>query len=355
MSARIGSTLQLTSELLDWLRSGSGWTAMPWRLRASLAWRARWSSWNFQLGQAQLRDLPPLQAPVFILGPWRSGTTVMHELLTAATGLPTPLTWQCMNACAFMLMGKPPGAVTIARPMDGLEIGALSPQEDEFALLTLGVDSAYRAFLMPERLQELLPTLSQDYWLSTAHTWMPRWESFLQGVLHSGDRPGARLILKSPNHSFRVQAMLRRFPDARLVWMSRDADAVFHSNRKMWKSMFAQHALAKSMDSSELDAFLGAALQASAETLHQLLDARLPAGQFVVCRQDELLADPQATIGRVLKQLALPACSDPHALASAIARTGRGRIEHYQQSAVPTDAATGIDALTQAQRRAGRG
>lgn len=352
MSAQAGSTLQLTSELLDWLRSGSGWTALPWRLRASLAWRARWNSWNFQLSQAQLRDLPPLQAPVFILGPWRSGTTVMHELLTAASGLPTPLTWQCMNASAFMLLGRPAGSTTVARPMDGLEIGPLSPQEDEFALLTLGIDSAYRAFLMPERLPELLPTLSQDYWLRTADTWMPRWEAFLQGVLQSSGTPGARLVLKSPNHSFRIRAILQKFPDARLVWMSRDADAIFHSNRKMWKSMFAQHALGTARESSELDAFLSAALQASAETLHQLLDAQLPANQLVVCRQEDLLADPRATIERLLDRLALSGNSESDTLATAIARTRRGRIEHYAQAAAPTIATVGIDALTQAQRRA---
>ena len=100
----------------------------------------------------------------------------MHELLTAATGWPTPLTWQCMNATAFQLLPAPPAQSGVARPMDGLEISPLSPQEDEFALLSLGVDSAYRGFLMPERLPELLHTLDPAYWQRHAATWLPRFK-----------------------------------------------------------------------------------------------------------------------------------------------------------------------------------
>lgn len=341
-------TLALSGDLLRWLRAGEPWAKLDWRLRAALVWKSGWADLNSRLSHAQLRDAPPLRAPLLIVGPWRSGTTVMHELLTAATGLPTPLTWQCMNPCAFQLLGSGPKQAPIARPMDGLEIGAHTPQEDEFALLGLGVASAYRAFLMPSRLAELAHTLDQQHWLNDG-TWLPRWEAFLQGVLQSQGRAGERLILKSPNHTFRLQAILRRFPDAQVVWMSRDPANTFHSNEKMWRAMFTEHAL-EPAGTSDLQAFLGRALLASADTL-DWLDHHMAPGTLVVCGQDELLRDPASTIRHVCEQLGLPDTVGPAALQAAIKRTQRGKVDRYEAKA-PASIKPALQALQAAQARA---
>lgn len=334
------------AELLKWLRAGAGWSSLALGTRAQLRWRSAWATLNRKLSEARVADAQPLAPPLFIVGPWRSGTTVMHELLTAATGWPTPLTWQCMNATAFQLLPAPPARSGVARPMDGLEISALSPQEDEFALLTLGVDSAYRGFLMPERLPTLLHTLDPGYWNAHEAEWLPRFERFMAGVLASGGQPGRRLILKSPNHSFRLPALLKRFPEAQVVWMVRDAATVFHSNRKMWQAMFAEHRLTPGAPDG-LDAFLGTALQGCAQVLQQL-QAELPPGRWISVEQTALAADPRATVARVMQQLGLQAGPEA-ALAAALGRVRQGRIEHYEQP-VPPPAAPGVAALDAAQR-----
>ena len=335
------------AELLRWLRAGACWRSLAWSTRAQLRWRSAWASLNRRLSEARVVDTPPLAPPLFIVGPWRSGTTVMHELLTAATGWPTPLTWQCMNATAFQLLPAPPQSAGVARPMDGLEISALSPQEDEFALLTLGVDSAYRGFLSPERLPELLHTLDPGYWNTHETQWLPRFERFMAGVLASGGQAGRRLILKSPNHSFRLPALLKRFPEAQVVWMVRDAATVFHSNRKMWQAMFAEHRLSAGA-ADGLDAFLGTALQSCAQVLRQL-QAGLPPRRWIAVEQTALAADPRGTVASVMSQLGLEPGPEI-ALEAALARTRQGRIERYEQP-VPTVAAAGVTALDAAQAR----
>jgi hypothetical protein len=337
------------AELLAWLTAGAGWRALGLGTRAQLRWRSTWATLNRRLSEARVAQAPALAPPLFIVGPWRSGTTVMHELLTAATGWPTPLTWQCMNASAFQLLPAPRQDVRIARPMDGLEISALSPQEDEFALLTLGVDSAYRGFLMPERLPELLHTLDPAHWDAHADTWLPRFERFMAGVLATSARPNGRLILKSPNHSFRLPALLRRFPGAQVVWMLRDATTVFHSNRKMWQSMFAEHSLSAGAPAA-LDSFLGTALGRCADVLTGL-QSSLPPQRWVAVAQSSLAADPRGTVARVIEQLGLEA-GPADALEAALARTRQGRIEHYGKPA-PPEAAAGVAALDRAQAALG--
>ena len=103
------TTLALSDSLLHWLRGDPAWNDIPWLARASLRWQARLGSMNLRLSHATAAQHAPvpLVAPVLVVGPWRSGTTVLHQLLAAATGWPTPRTWQCMNGCAFALTSRP--------------------------------------------------------------------------------------------------------------------------------------------------------------------------------------------------------------------------------------------------------
>ena len=346
--------LALSRPLLQWLRQDPAWRRLPIALRAQLQWQAGWGSVNARLSGAIARGASqqaPLQDPLLIVGPWRSGTTVMHELLVAATGCATPLTWQCMNACAFQLGAPRRATATLARPMDGLEIRHDSPQEDEFALLTLGVPSAYRGFWMPHRMGELHATLAPDFWLDDT-AWLPVWEAFLRGVLHSGSSAARQpLILKSPNHSFRLQAILRRFPGARVLWMARSAGDVLASNRKMWCAMFERHGLTPA-DGAPLDEFLAAALDAAARVLGWC-EAHVPAAQWAVVRHEALVAAPQETTRAVCRHLVPEIVVDEAALARAVAQTAGGRIERYAAaSAEPLATARAIELLDAAQARA---
>ncbi len=344
-------SLALSAPLYRWLAQDPQWSALPLRWRAMAGWQAGWGSFNSGLSRAIAAQAGPveLKDPLLILGPWRSGTTVMHELLTAASGSATPLTWQCMNACAFQLNRKgPAGPAAAARPMDGLEVRNDSPQEDEFALLTLGAPSAYRAFWMPHRIHELHATLEQEYWLANPQ-WLQHWESFLRGVLRATPDARQPLLLKSPNHTFRVQSILKRFPRSQLVWVARDPSDVFHSNRKMWLQMFATHGVT-APEPAALDRFLIDAFERTADAL-AWCDTHLPIEQLVVVRHDELLADPEAVVQAVWRRLADGRPSLAAQLREAVQRTRRGRVETYA-STIPANALPAVSALAAAQDRA---
>lgn len=346
--------LPISQPLLSWLQQPPAWSRLPLATRAGLRWTSHWNTWNLRLSRGRLpaaRVTEP--APWLILGAWRSGTTVMHELLASATSLPTPETWQCMSACSFALLGAPPRNVAIARPMDGLQVGPRSPQEDEFALLSMGVDSAYRAFLQPERLGELAHTLDAAHWLAD-DGWLEALEAFL-ALCRLGQAGAVRpMLLKSPNHTFRLQSLLRRWPEAPIVWMLRDPTAVFHSNRKMWRQMMQTHRLDGQtalpdavLDS--LDDFLARALQECAAQLRWLVQQ--PQVNWSLCAQEDLQRDPRGAVRAQLARLAPGEPVDEAALAQALARTGAGRIERYA-GALPAAAHAAIATLAAAQAEA---
>src|SRR5688572_15656114 len=82
--------------------------------------------------------------PLFIVGHWRSGTTLLHELLIRDERHTYATTCQCFAPEHFLLterlITKLFGFVMPdKRPMDNMEAGWSRPQEDEFAICNLGV------------------------------------------------------------------------------------------------------------------------------------------------------------------------------------------------------------------------
>jgi len=183
----------------------------------------------------------------------------------------------------------PPDAKVVGRPMDGGTIGTTSPQEDEFALLLLGEPSLYRGFVDPRRLrslgEELLGNAAQPTRMP------PAWLRFLAAVEQQG---GAPLVLKSPNHIFRLGALLAEFPGSRFVWVGRDAEQVWRSNVNMWQKMSRQYGL-WSAGATEFESFVTQAMEAYVRALEFALE-HLPPGQVCWLDYERCIAEPADAI-----------------------------------------------------------
>ncbi len=148
--------------------------ALWWRLLARNGFRVAPSRLHIALGVSifsPLNDLlaalqwlflsrkiaaaQPAQDPVFILGHWRSGTTLLHELLVVDPRFASPSTYECFAASHFLVsewamvrFGN--FLIPNKRPMDEMEAGWKLPQEDEFALMNLGAPSPYLRIAFPQ-------------------------------------------------------------------------------------------------------------------------------------------------------------------------------------------------------------
>lgn len=287
--------------LTEWILAGGRPDCAPRAHRARLRWHAFWFELNWRTASARLASLPLPQDPVFIVGPWRSGTTALHELLAAATQWPTPQTWQCFNPSTCFLVKAAPRAATIARPMDAGIISSRSPQEDEFATLLLGEDSVYRGFIDPRRLRECGAQLWSADDSADAFASRSRWHSFIRGVAAASQ--SQRLLLKSPNHTFRMVALRRCFPRAQFIWMGRRSQEVVASNLKMWRAMMARYAL-WSCPAGVLEEFLQQALRACTAALARSLE-ELSHAQLLWVDFDDFHTDPGRVLHAVLDFLQL--------------------------------------------------
>ncbi len=253
-----------------------------------------------QLSQANL------SGAIVVLGYWRSGTTLLHELLCLDQRYTYPTTHACMNPHHFLFSEAAALAregVAAQRPMDEMEVRPGSPQEDEFALLSLGARSPYEALIVPRVLPEALKlTDPRDLSPDEQKTWREVFVSFLKGVSVRG--AGKPIILKSPTHGARVATLRELLPDARYILIVRDPITNFESVVRMWRKMFETYALTPIPTEDEIrEAVL--ADRPRFESKLSSATSDLPANRFAVLTYEALVEDPLARIENLYRQLEL--------------------------------------------------
>jgi hypothetical protein len=265
------------------------------------------------LGLVQNAFLEPLTAkptidppPVFIIGHWRTGTTLLHELLVEDPRHSYPTTYRCMDPNHFLMtekLFKPylDWMLPQKRPMDGMETGWEKPQEDEFALLMLGAPSPYRTIAFPNEASwdpaeleiDSLPVRLQRRWTNV----------FLQFLRQCQVAMPGRMVLKSPTHTWRIPLLLKLFPGARFIHMIRDPYDLYPSPVHLWRSLSRAHGLQKPNQSVLEDRVFNVF-----EHMHTRLEATahlVPENQWAECRYEDLMAHPLKTIEGLYTKLAL--------------------------------------------------
>jgi hypothetical protein len=239
--------------------AGSGFPAWI-RLLARNGFRIHWTVLHVvtyvtivSLGHTLLRGLQNLvygrriantpidQPPIFILGHWRTGTTLLHEFLALDERHVGPSTYECMEPNHFLLTEGlvsrwMPFFSLSVRPMDNMAAGFDRPQEDEFALCNLGLPSPYLTVAFPNNPPQYEEYLDLEGIPPRA---LARWKRVFRRLLQELTyKHHKRLVLKSPTHSCRVKTLLELFPDARFVHIVRDPYVVFPSTVNLWKSLY---------------------------------------------------------------------------------------------------------------------
>ncbi len=198
-----------------------------------------WAVFGFWVSKIKINE-----PPVFILGHWRSGTTLIHELIGLDRRHVYPTNWDCFVANHFLLTGwflKPllKRLLPDKRPQDNMPVEFDLPQEDECALSCLGAPSAYMHFFFPKNRQAYYSLHDiEKQSKSDQKRWQRIYLWFLKRVIYT--RPG-RLISKSPTHAFRIKTLLRLFPEARFVNIIRNPYHVVNSTLNLYKSVSASY------------------------------------------------------------------------------------------------------------------
>jgi hypothetical protein len=245
------------------------------------------------------------QQPIFIVGHWRSGTTMLHEYLVLDQRHTFADTYACF-APQHHLLSRPLFAPLLSallpaqRPMDNMAAGWDRPQEDEFALCNMGLPSPYLTCALPNTPQ------CREYidMQGIPPEELQRWEQKLLWFLKTlSARNPQRIILKSPPHTGRIRVLLEMFPQARFLHIYRDPWAIFPSTINLWKRLYADQCLQKPRFEGLEDYVF--------ETFNRMYAAferdrpLIPAKHFAEVSYEQLVADPVGQMRRIYDELDL--------------------------------------------------
>lgn len=274
--------------------------------------------------------------PLFIIGHWRSGTTLLHELLIRDQRHTYATTCQCFAPEHFLLtewmVTRFLGFVMPdKRPMDNMDAGWSRPQEDEFALVALGVPSPYLSMAFPNHGEvfpdyltlKRLPEAERERWKGALFT-------FLKRVTL---RTPKRIVLKSPPHTARIQTLLEMFPDARFIHIVRDPITVFASTVRTWQALNFVQGLHVPGDESWLHEYVLRVFErmyGSFEEDRCLVER----GQLFELRYEDLVEDPMGLLREAYDYLGLgDFASAAPAVEAYLEETRDYRTSRYEVSA----------------------
>ncbi len=284
-----------------------GGTSLTWRSRLLYSVTGAGHSLLGKIQDARYADALKdvnLQPPIFLLGFWRSGTTLLHELFCCDSRFGFPSTYACMHPSHFLLteswMREQETEKRSQRPMDNMLYSWASPQEDEFALLSLGAPSPYEALLLPSLLKNPRRLLDLRRRFSDEQTrWSEVFLNFIRLLAVQQDKP---MVLKSPPHGFRLSILGSVFPKSCFVLIERNPYEVFASNLKLWRTLFDMYGL-EPISAEQIEAFVLQAYVLHEEAIQDGL--RHAAPRLSRIRYEDLVSNSVGQMTRVYSELKL--------------------------------------------------
>jgi hypothetical protein len=285
--------------------------------------------WGRSLRAARIEE-----DPVVILGHWRSGTTLLHELLACDRRLVAPSTIQCAvpshvvlseqfatERLGFLLPGS--------RPMDAMRMGFARPQEDELALCNLGLPSPWWTVAFPndpppDPDYETLERVSE----ADRDRWIDAWTGFLRTIQF--EHPG-RLLLKNPLHTYRVPLIRGVFPQADFLHLVRDPYDMVPSCLHFWRRISEDHGLQRPRGCDLEDRVI-----ASIRRMEQRIAdtwSGIPEQHRLRLRYEDLVADPLAVLRGCYDHFGWPGRDDAEPAWRAHLDAERG----YRRNELPLD------------------
>ncbi len=248
--------------------------------------------------------------PLFIIGPARSGTTHLHNLIAQDPRFGYVSTLQGVAPGFVVSSGRwlrllVRGFLPKTRPMDNMRVSLDAPQEEDVAMANISPHTFLHHLLFPQRSREYFESyyVFRDIFPQILAEWREDYLSVLRVATYlSGGKP---LVLKTPIHSGRVPQLLQLFPRARFIHIHRDPFRIFLSTRNMYRKILPPHQLqditAEEMERNNLY-FL-------AESMRKWMRdrRRIPEQNIVDVRYEDLIADPLGELQRIYAALRLPA------------------------------------------------
>jgi hypothetical protein len=193
--------------------------------------------------QKRIRDHQPEAPPVFIIGFWRSGTTLLHNLLCQDPESAYVTTFQTVFPNITLTQSwwlKPlvNRFLPENRPFDNVRMDMDFPQEEEFGLMNIQPYTIYKFFLYPSEYDRIIEKelFTGNLPARGLSLWKKQYASMIsKAIFNTG---GKRFIGKNPCNLTRISLLKQMYPGAKFIFIHRDPCQVIESLYRFILSIF---------------------------------------------------------------------------------------------------------------------
>ncbi|OCC23487.1 hypothetical protein MB02_12510 [Croceicoccus estronivorus] len=252
-----------------------------------------------------------IDAPVFITGLGRSGTSILFELLSQDNQFGVPSSWEAMFPC-------PPPEATTYRTDPRAEAahhlltqwGRAAPpwqaMHESGGWIPAECVAVYEASFRSDNMPSKAPTAEYSMWLATADM-TPALEYYARVLkLLQWRNPRQHWLLKAPSHLAYLPTLFEVFPDARLIVTHRDPIKANASITNMLATLYWMRS-DKPFNVKEFEALMTPdAVAARLERLIDWMDSGdVPASQVFASRYADLVENPERAITTLYDRMGL--------------------------------------------------
>jgi hypothetical protein len=184
--------------------------------------------------QKRIRNYRLTTPPVFIIGFWRSGTTLLHNLLCQDPDAAYTTTFQTVFPNLVLTQSwwlKPliNHLVPARRPYDNVSMDMDFPQEEDFGLMNIQPSTIYKFFLFPADFERII---EEELFTGNLNpNLLTQWKEAYRGMIAKAifNTGGTRYIGKNPCHLTRIGLLTEMFPDAKFIFIHRHPYNVIES------------------------------------------------------------------------------------------------------------------------------
>jgi len=252
----------------------------------------------------------PIQTPIFIVGMPRSGSTYLHELLSQHPACRAPRVWEVMFPIASRNGDAKDAEGRIRKAAFCLWwFRRLAPRAD--AVYPMRAKTPHECVAIHSH------TFLSEEFVSTCH--VPRYEKFLRSTdltpvylwqktflqylqLHS---PGKSWVLKSPDHVYGLEALMKVFPDAVIIQTHRNPVEVLKSSADLTRVLRGLYG--RPGDPEQIRLREARVLAEGVERFIQFRDNHPELAERIIdVKYTDLISAPVTTVRRVCERVRAP-------------------------------------------------
>jgi hypothetical protein len=243
--------------------------------------------------------------PIFIIGHYRTGTTYLITLLSLDKSKGFVSNTEGYVPHIFLAFPKfsdwlISSSLPEQRPMDEVIMGSTEPTEEEYSIGAYEKFGFYNGFIFAKYFNRYSRYNSFDTCpKQDLEKWKSRYYYFVQKMTLKYQ--GRRMIFKNPANTYRIEHLLKMFPNAKFIHLYRNPYHLFLSTLKFYREVFAIYTLQSWSDDKLQQCILNNYME-----MYKKMDetrSMIPAGNIIDIAYEDFIKEPLKHIKQIYDKL----------------------------------------------------